>query len=159
MKKILAFVAVAFIAVASTFAAGAQIEGTWNDAKWNANWTLGADTDGNFAVILTNAKTGKQIYKFTEKNIDGKFEWNVGMDGVSLSFTCKKTLRSYKFTKGVSLSTDLTLNIVPQWKQAEYEVSMPMVGNNLSAPEVKAPEVNVSTPSVSVSSDGVNASF
>ncbi|MBQ2552169.1 MAG: hypothetical protein II563_04925 [Treponema sp.] len=56
MKKILAFVAVAFIAVASTFAAGAQIEGTWNDAKWNANWTLGADTDGNFAVILTNAK-------------------------------------------------------------------------------------------------------
>ncbi|MBQ2530268.1 MAG: hypothetical protein II547_08450, partial [Treponema sp.] len=69
------------------------------------------------------------------------------------------TLRSYKFTKGVSLSTDLTLNIVPQWKQAGYEVSMPMVGNNLSAPEVKAPEVNVSTPSVSVSSDGVNASF
>ena len=157
MKKILALVAVALVAIGSSFAAGAQIEGTWLDPNWNANWTLGADTDGNFAVTLSNAKTGKQIYKFTEKTTDDGFKWDTGVDGVSLTFTCKKTLRSYKFTKGLSLSTDLTLHIVPQWKQAEYDVTMKMVGNNASVPEVKVevPEVKVETPSVEVSVPGI----
>ena len=163
MKKILALVAVALVAIGSSFAAGAQIEGTWLDPNWNANWTLGADSDGNFAVTLSNAKTGKVIYTFTKKNIDGDdFKWEAGVDGITLTFSCKKTLRSYKFTKGLSFNTDLTLDIDPQWKQADYQVVMKMVGNNadVSVPEVKVevPEVKATTPSITVDSNGVNVS-
>lgn len=165
MKKILALVAVALVAIGSSFAAGAQIEGTWLDPNWNANWTLGADTDGNFAVTLSNAKTGKTIYKFTEKNTDDGFKWDAGLDGVSLTFSCKKTLRIYKFTKGLSFNTDLTLDIDPQWKQADYQVVMKMVdsGSNISAPEVTVPEVTVpdvtvTTPTITVDGTGVNVS-
>ncbi len=163
MKKILALVAVALVAIGSSFAAGAQIEGTWLDPNWNANWTLGADTDGNFAVTLSNAKTGKTIYKFTKNNIDeDDFVWNAGVDGITLTFSCKKTLRIYKFTKGLSFNTDLTLDIDPQWKQADYQVVMKMVGNNadVSVPEVKVevPEVEATTPTITVDSNGVNVS-
>ena len=167
MKKLLALVAVACVAICSTFAAGAQIEGSWVDSKWNGKWTLGADTDGNFAVTLSNAKTGKVIYTFTEKNIDGgEFKWDAGLDGVSVTFSCKRTLRTYKFSKGLSLNTDLTLDIDPQWKQADYQVVMKMVGSdtNVKAPEVKTPEVKtpkveVNTPSVTADESGVNVNF
>lgn len=162
MKKLLALVAVACVAICSTFAAGAQIEGSWVDSKWNGKWTLGADTDGNFAVTLSNAKTGKVIYTFTKKNIDGDdFKWDVGLDGVSVTFSCKRTLRTYKFTKGVSLNTDLTLDIDPQWKQEAYHVEMKMVGSdtNVKAPEVKTPKVEVNTPSVTADESGVNVNF
>ncbi|MBQ2601586.1 MAG: hypothetical protein II584_04280, partial [Treponema sp.] len=135
--------------------------------KWNGKWTLGADTDGNFAVTLSNAKTGKVIYTFTEKNIDGgEFKWDAGLDGVSVTFSCKRTLRTYKFSKGLSLNTDLTLDIDPQWKQADYHVEMKMVGSdtNVKAPEVKTPEVKtpkveVNTPSVTADESGVNVNF
>ena len=162
MKKLLALVAVACVAICSTFAAGAQIEGSWVDSKWNGKWTLGADTDGNFAVTLSNAKTGKVIYTFTEKNIDGgEFKWDAGLDGVSVTFSCKRTLRTYKFSKGLSLNTDLTLDIDPQWKQSDYHVEMKMVGSdtNVKVPEVKTPKVEVNTPSVTADESGVNVNF
>ena len=72
------------------------IKGTWQDPKWDADWTFSADGH----IVLSLSSTGEKIFDF------------------------KETERAYKFTKGVSLSTDLDMVINPDWTDEDYNVSI-----------------------------------
>ena len=119
MKKLLAL-AVAAVMATSLFALDlGGIKGTWQDKKWDADWTFSADGK----IVLTKTSTGEQIYTFTDGTIQN-FKVNVDAKGVSITFDCKDTHRSYYFNKVVSLGTDLDMTVNPDWTDTDYETKI-----------------------------------
>ena len=96
-----------------------NIKGTWTDKTWDAEWTFSADGH----IILTLASTGEVVYDFNDSTIQN-FKVSAGTKGVTITFDCKDTERSYSFTKGVSLSTDLDMVINPDWTSEDYSVAL-----------------------------------
>ncbi len=120
MKKVLALAVAALVSVAGAFALDlGGIEGTWKDEKWDANWTFNASG----TITLSIASTGETVYTFSDSNISN-FKANASVSGVSLSFSCADTNRSYKFTKPASLSTDLEMHIDPNWTDTDYDTKI-----------------------------------
>lgn len=74
--------------------------GKWYDAKWDAYWEIGNNDiklyKGNDLVISFDGKVSNYTVK-------------VGTKGLTISFDCDETNRSYAITKPISLSTDLNL--------------------------------------------------
>ena len=120
MKKILAFAAVAVMAVAGAFALDlGEIKGTWQDKNWDANWTFNADGK----IVLTKASSGETVFTFDDSNVQ-KFKILPTTSGLSISFDCEETERSYKFTKPITLNADLDMHIDPKWTSEGYDVKI-----------------------------------
>ena len=116
MKKLIAL-AVAAVMATGLFALDlGGIKGTWQDKKWDADWTFSADGK----IVLSLASTGEEIYTFKDGTVQN-FKVNVDNTGVSISFDCKDTNRSYTFKKGVALNADLDMVVNPDWTTADYE--------------------------------------
>ncbi len=95
------------------------IKGTWKDAKWDADWTFSADGK----IVLTKTSTGEEVYTFKEGTVQN-FKVNADTSGVSISFDCKDTQRSYSFKKGISLNADLDMVVNPEWTTVDYETTI-----------------------------------
>lgn len=119
MKKLLAFAAVAVIATGLFALDLGGIKGTWQDKTWDADWTFSADGK----IVLSKSSSGETIFTFTESNTQN-FKVKADTKGVTISFDCKETERSYKFTKGVSLNADLDMHIDPKWTTQDYDTSI-----------------------------------
>ncbi len=120
MKKLFLMVVLAVMATGLFALDLGGIKGTWTDKAWDADWTFSADGH----IILTLASTGEVIYDFNDSTIQN---FKVKADttkGVTITFDCKDTERSYSFTKGVSLSTDLDMVINPDWTTTDYDVAL-----------------------------------
>lgn len=74
--------------------------GKWYDAKWDAYWEIGNNDiklyKGNDLVISFDGKVSNYTVKASTK-------------GLTISFDCEETSRSYAITKPITLSTDLNL--------------------------------------------------
>ena len=115
MKKLLAL-AVAAVMTAGLFALDlGGIKGTWQDKKWDADWTFSADGK----IVLTKTSTGEEIYTFKDGTVQN-FKVKADTSGVSISFDCKDTERSYSFKKGISLDADLDMVVNPAWTTEDY---------------------------------------
>jgi hypothetical protein len=120
MKKLFVVLALALalsgLAMAEGIDLGSFPLGTWLDANYDAVWEF---TSGNIRILSPD---GKVYYDFGKATIEG---FKVGLDGTSptLSFACKETGKSYKFTKSLA-DTSLILEIDPPWK-VHYKVTMP----------------------------------
>lgn len=119
MKKILAFGVFALLAAGAFALDLGDIKGTWQDSNWNANWTFGADGK----ITLSDSISGNTIYTFDDSNVQN-FKFDAGTSGVSVSFSCKDTERAYKFTKPLTLNTDLDMHIDPEWTTKDYDVKI-----------------------------------
>lgn len=119
MKKLLLMLAVALMSTGLFALDLGNIKGTWTDKTWDAEWTFSADGH----IILTLASTGEVVYDFNDSTIQN-FKVSAGTKGVTITFDCKDTERSYSFTKGVSLSTDLDMVINPDWTSEDYSVAL-----------------------------------
>jgi len=119
MKKLFAFVVLAVMATGLFALDLGGIKGTWKDANWDAEWTFSADGH----IVLTIASTGETVYDFNDSNIQN-FKVNAGTKGVTITFDCAETERSYSFTKGISLSTDIDMVINPEWTTEDYSVAL-----------------------------------
>lgn len=119
MKKLLAVLFVAATMVVGLFAEDKFPTGSWIDSKYNAEWRFGIDG----SVELYDANTGKLYYSFTKDKIKN-YKLSASADGLTLSFSCTETGRSYKFTKPVSISTDLILEIDPVWTDENYKTNI-----------------------------------
>ena len=116
MKKLLAL-AVAAIMTAGLFALDlGGIKGTWQDKKWDADWTFSADGK----IVLTKTSTGEEVYTFKDGTVQN-FKVKADTTGVSISFDCKDTQRSYSFKKGLTLDADLDMVVNPDWTKDDYE--------------------------------------
>lgn len=116
MKKLLAL-AVAAIMTAGLFALDlGGIKGTWQDKKWDADWTFSADGK----IVLTKTSTGEEVYTFKDGSVQN-FKVKADTTGVSISFDCKDTQRSYSFKKGLTLDADLDMVVNPDWTKDNYE--------------------------------------
>lgn len=119
MKKILSLLAVMAFCVIGAFAQDVEFPtGTWTDEKWNAEWVFAKDK-----VELFDASTGDLVYTFTKSNTED-FKLTPSTKGLTLSFSCAETSRSYKFTKPVSLDTGLEMEIDPDWTDVDYKVTI-----------------------------------
>lgn len=100
--------------------AGEQFpKGTWVDPDYNAAWEFGV----NNTIKLKDATTGEVIYNFTP-NKRSNFKVNVTDAGLTISFRCDATQRTYKFTKSLSLSTNIKLDIDADFLNEHYTVDM-----------------------------------
>ena len=118
MKKFLAVLFVLAICVTGVFAADTDFPtGTWVDAKWDASWVFSTDK-----VELFD-KDGELVFIFTQNNTKD-FKLTPSKDGLVLSFYCAETERGYKFTKPLTLSTDLEMEINPDWTDEDYKVTI-----------------------------------
>ncbi len=116
MKKLVAFAAAALMA-ASIFALDlGGIKGTWQDKKWDADWTFSADGK----IVLTKTSTGEEVYTFKDASVQN-FKVKADTKGVTITFDCKDTERSYSFTKGLTLDADLDMVVNPDWTSEDYE--------------------------------------
>lgn len=116
MKKLVAFAAAALMA-ASIFALDlGGIKGTWQDKKWDADWTFSADGK----IVLTKTSTGEEVYTFKDGSVQN-FKVKADTKGVTITFDCKDTERSYSFTKGLTLDADLDMVVNPDWTSEDYE--------------------------------------
>ena len=116
MKKLLAL-AVAAVITTGLFALDlGGIKGTWQDKKWDADWTFSADGK----IVLTKTSTGEEVYTFQDGSVQN-FKVKADTKGVSISFDCKDTERSYSFKKGLSLDADLDMVVNPDWTSEDYE--------------------------------------
>lgn len=119
MKKILAFGAFALLSAGAFALDLGDIKGTWQDSNWNANWTFGADGK----ITLSDSVSGNTIYTFDDSNVQD-FKIDAGTSGLSVSFSCKDTERAYKFTKPLTLNSDLDMHIDPEWTTKDYDVKI-----------------------------------
>ena len=119
MKKLLTFAAVALLACGAFALDLGGIKGTWQDSKWNADWTFSADGK----IVLSDSNSGETIFTFDDSTVQD-FKVNAGTSGVTLSFSCKETERAYKFTKPVALNADLDMHIDPNWTDSNYDVKI-----------------------------------
>lgn len=120
MKKILTVLVLALAGTIGAFALDlGSVQGTWQDSKWDANWTFSADGK----IVLSKASSGETVYTFTDSNVKD-FKLDANTSGVSISFKCDETERSYKFTKGLTLSTDLTMTVDPDWNAEDYTTTI-----------------------------------
>lgn len=94
-------------------------KGTWIDPNWDAAWEFGI----NNTIILKDAKTGEVIYNFTN-NKRSNFKINATNDGLTITFRCDETQRTYKFTKSLTVSTDIKLEIDADFLNEHYTVNM-----------------------------------
>ena len=116
MKKLLAL-AVAAVITTGLFALDlGGIKGTWQDEKWDADWTFSADGK----IVLTKTSTGEEVYTFQDGSVQN-FKVKADTKGVSISFDCKETDRSYSFKKGLTLNADLDMGVNPDWTDEDYE--------------------------------------
>ena len=119
MKKLVAL-AIAAVMTAGLFALDlGGIKGTWQDKKWDADWTFSADGK----IVLTLASTGEEIYTFKDGTVQN-FKVKADTSGVAISFDCKDTHRSYSFKKGMSLNSDLDMVVDPDWTATDYETTI-----------------------------------
>ena len=116
MKKLLALIAVALMASGLFALDLGGIKGTWQDKTWDADWTFSADGK----IILTKTSTGEEVYTFTDGTIQN-FKVKADTPGVTITFDCKDTERSYSFKKAVALNADLDMVINPTWTTTDYE--------------------------------------
>ena len=116
MKKIFAIAAVLVMGTAGMFALDLKdIQGTWQDS----NWTFNADGK----IVLTKASSGETVFTFDDSNVQ-KFKILPTTSGLSISFDCEETERSYKFTKPITLNADLDMHIDPKWTSEGYDVKI-----------------------------------
>ena len=115
MKKLFAMVVLAVMATGLFALDLGGIKGTWTDKAWDAEWTFSADGH----IVLTLASTGEVVYDFNESTIQN-FKVNAGTKGVTISFDCKDTERSYSFKKGLTLDSDLDMVVNPDWTTEDY---------------------------------------
>lgn len=118
MKKLFAAL---FVAAAVTFGAFAQDtlpSGTWVDKNYNAEWVIGVDG----SITIRDASSGEVYKKFSP--LTQNFKFSTSLDGLTLTFRCNETSRTYKITKGISASADLTLAIERDWTDEPYEVTI-----------------------------------
>ena len=99
--------------------------GTWVDSNWNAEWIMDVAK-----VHLYDAANGELVYTFTKHNTEG-FKLIPSADGVTLSFTCAETHRSYKITKPFTLNADLVLEIDPDWTDENYKTTIKFKSVNI----------------------------
>ena len=119
MKKLLA-IAIAAIMTAGLFALDlGGIKGTWQDKKWDADWTFSADGK----IILTKTSSGEEVYTFKDGTVQN-FKVKADTTGVSISFDCKDTQRSYSFKKAVALNADLDMVVDQEWTDTDYETTI-----------------------------------
>lgn len=115
MKKLFALIAAA-VMTAGLFALDlGGIKGTWQDKTWDADWTFSADGK----IVLTKTSTGEEVYVFEDDTIQN-FKVKADTKGVTITFDCKDTERSYSFTKGIALNADLDMVINPAWTTTDY---------------------------------------
>ena len=89
MKKIFAIAAALVMGTAGMFALDLKdIQGTWQDSNWDANWTFNADGK----IVLTKASSGETVFTFDDSNVQ-KFKILPTTSGLSISFDCKETER------------------------------------------------------------------
>ena len=119
MKKLLAFTAAAVMATGLFALDLGGIKGTWQDKKWDADWTFSADGK----IVLTKTSTGEEVYTFKDGNVQN-FKVKADTTGVAISFDCKDTQRSYSFKKGLSLDADLDMVVNPDWTSTDYETEI-----------------------------------
>ena len=119
MKKLFAMVVLAVMATGLFALDLGGIKGTWTDKAWDAEWTFSADGH----IVLTLESTGEVVYDFNDSTIQN-FKVKADTKGVTITFDCKDTERSYSFTKGVSLSTDIDMVINPDWTATDYSVAL-----------------------------------
>ena len=119
MKKLLAL-AVAAVMATGLFALDlGGIKGTWQDKKWDADWTFSADGK----IVLTKTSTGEEVFTFKDGTVQN-FKVKADTTGVSISFDCKDTERSYSFKKGLTLDADLDMVVNPDWTDEDYETEI-----------------------------------
>lgn len=120
MKKLFAALFVAGAMAVGAFAADTLPAGTWVDKNYNAAWVIGVDG----SIKIQNASTGETYKTFSP--VKQNFKFSTSLDGLTLTFRCSETSRTYKITKGASLSTDLTLEIDRDWTDEPYKVTIKM---------------------------------
>ena len=119
MKKLIAL-AVAAVMATGLFALDlGGIKGTWQDKKWDADWTFSADGK----IVLTKTSTGEEVFTFKDGTVQN-FKVKADTTGVSISFDCKDTERSYSFKKGLTLDADLDMVVNPDWTDEDYETEI-----------------------------------
>lgn len=121
MKKVFIVLLLTTVCLSGVFAfnLGDFPKGTWTDTKWNADWEFGIDT-----IQLKDSTTGKLIFAFTDDKISN-FKISPSTDGLTISFSCTATNRSYTFTKPMTLDTSIVMEIDPTWTNQNYKVTMP----------------------------------
>ncbi|MCM1320878.1 MAG: hypothetical protein NC041_01725 [Bacteroides sp.] len=122
MKKIVAVLLLVSLCAAGMFAVdlGDFPKGTWTDEKWNAEWVFGLDS-----IQLFDAKTGDLVFDFAKDKLSD-FKLTPSTSGLRLSFRCDETHRSYAFVKPVSFDTSIDLEVLPDWADSAYKVTMPL---------------------------------
>lgn len=120
MKK-LVLVSLLLVAAGFLFAQGIDVgdfpTGKWLDENYDAVWEFSVD---NIRILDPE---GGVYYDFSEATVED-FEVNAGTSGLVLSFSCVETGKSYKFTKPVSMGSEIVLEIDPPWNE-DYKVEMP----------------------------------
>lgn len=119
MKKLFAVLFVAAVMAVGAFADDSFPTGSWIDSNYDAEWVFGIDGK----VELKDANTGALIFSFTKDQIKD-YKLGATKDGLTMSFTCPATSRKYKFTKPLTLSTDLVMEIDPDWSDVDYKTNI-----------------------------------
>ncbi len=102
---------------AENFDLGKFPKGTWIDNNFDAVWELSVD---NIRILNTG---GGVYYDFSKATVPD-FKVDADMKGVTISFSCNETGKTYKLYKPVSTGTSITLEIDPPWGE-HYKVEMP----------------------------------
>lgn len=107
------------------------LQGVWFDKKYNCNWQFQVNSGSDIFCVLKDADSGAVIYSFNKKNVKN-FRAEAKTNAFTISWECEAKNRIYKFSKAISMDSDLDLDIYNNVYEERHNAKITYVAGQAS---------------------------
>lgn len=107
------------------------LQGVWFDKKYNCNWKFQVNSGSDIFCVLKDADSGAVIYSFNKNKVKN-FRAEAKTNAFTISWECEAKNRIYKFSKAISMDSDLDLDIYNNVYQERHNAKITYVAGQAS---------------------------
>ena len=102
------------------------LQGVWFDKKYNCNWQFQVNSGSDIFCVLKDADSGAVIYSFNKNKVKN-FRAEASTNAFTISWESEAKNRIYKFSKAISMDSDLDLDIYHNVYQERHSAKITYV--------------------------------
>jgi len=107
------------------------LQGVWFDKKYNCNWQFQVNSGSDIFCVLKDADSGAVIYSFNKNKVKN-FRAEAKTNAFTISWECEAKNRIYKFSKAISMDSDLDLDIYNNVYEERHNAKITYVAGQAS---------------------------
>lgn len=107
------------------------LQGVWFDKKYNCNWQFQVNSGSDIFCVLKDADSGAVIYSFNKNKVKN-FRAEASTNAFTISWESEAKNRVYKFSKAISMDSDLDLDIYNNVYEERHNAKITYVAGQAS---------------------------